>query len=87
VIGKVKVLCAYQGIPVPTNGRPALPIDVDEVLELLSDDDSYWWEVGPLHNLLIGDACQFFILEESVPVFILEALLTFLCFEFFEQLL
>lgn len=40
------MLCAYQGIPIPTNGRPALPIEVDEVLELLSDDDSYWWEVS-----------------------------------------
>lgn len=50
------MLCAYQGIPVPTNGRPALPIDVDEVLELLSDDDSYWWEVGSLPNLSKGDA-------------------------------
>ena len=44
-LGRVKVVCAYQGIPAPSGGRPVLTLDVDNVVDLLSNDDNYWWEV------------------------------------------
>jgi hypothetical protein len=44
--GTAKVLCAYQGVPAPFNGRTALPLELDETIDVLSTDDSFWWEVS-----------------------------------------
>jgi len=46
VVGLAKVLCAYQGVPAPQNGCPALLLKVDDVVDVLSSDDDFWWEVS-----------------------------------------
>jgi len=44
--GLAKVLCAYQGVPSPQNGGPALLLRVDDVVDILCNDDEFWWEVS-----------------------------------------
>ena len=46
VPGLAKVLCAYHGVPAPQNGCPALLLRVDDVVDILSSDDDFWWEVS-----------------------------------------
>jgi len=46
LLGLAKVLCAYQGVPAPQNGCPALLLKVDDVVDILCSDDDFWWEVS-----------------------------------------
>jgi len=46
VVGLAKVLVAYQGVPAPQNGCPALLLRVDDVVDILCRDDDFWWEVS-----------------------------------------
>jgi len=48
-----KVLCAYQGVPAPQNGCPALLLKVDDVVDILSSEDEFWLEVSLLHTAVI----------------------------------
>ena len=35
-------------MPSPFNGRVALPLELDETIDVLSADDGFWWEVSEL---------------------------------------
>jgi len=45
VLGLARVLVAYHGVPSPQNGCAALLLRVDDVVDVLSSDDDFWWEV------------------------------------------
>ena len=45
VIGKVKANTAYHGVPAPPNGQPFISFEENDLFQLVSDDDSSWWQV------------------------------------------
>jgi len=48
-----KVLHGYHGVPAPENDSPALLLGVDDVVDVLSTEDDFWWEVSvSSHNSL-----------------------------------
>jgi len=46
VLGLARVLCAYHGVPAPQNTSPALLLRVEDIVDILSTDDDFWWEVS-----------------------------------------
>jgi len=46
VPGLAKVLCEYHGVPAPQNGCPALLLRVDDIVDVLTKDDDFWWEAS-----------------------------------------
>ena len=46
VPGLAKVLCEYHGVPAPQNGCPALLLRVDDIVDVLTRDDDFWWEAS-----------------------------------------
>jgi len=45
MLGLARVLCAYHGVPSPQNGCPALLLHMDDIVDVLSTEDDFWWEV------------------------------------------
>ena len=43
--GKCKANYGYQGNLLPDDNRPVIKFEVNDVIDLLSKDDQYWWEV------------------------------------------
>ena len=57
VVGLAKVLVAYQGVPAPQNGCPALLLRVDDVVDILCRDDDFWWEVSMSRTTAPQSSC------------------------------